>query len=74
MEIIRQFFVDKIKNSGLKQSYVAEKANINPDLLSRMLNGTRKIQADEFFVLCRALNARQDVLQGSSQDISQWCH
>lgn len=52
MEIIRQFFVDKIKNSGLKQSYVAEKANINPDLLSRMLNGTRKIQADEF--LCFA--------------------
>ncbi len=63
MEIIRQFFVDKIKNSGLKQSYVAEKANINPDILSRMLNGTRKIQADEFFVLCRALNVSDDEIK-----------
>lgn len=63
MEIIRQFFVDKIRNSGLKQSYVAEKANLNPDLLSRMLNGKRKIQADEFFTLCRVLSVSDDEIK-----------
>ncbi len=60
MEHIRLFFLDKINSSGLKQLYVAEKADITPDMLSKMLNGSRKIQADEFFKLCDALNVSND--------------
>lgn len=63
METIRNFFCEKIKSLGLKQAYVAEKAGITNDTLSRMLNGSRKIQADEFFTLCKVLDVSNDEIR-----------
>lgn len=63
METIRKFFCQKIDSLGLKQTYVAEKAGITADTLSKMLNGSRKIQADEFLALCKALNVSNDEIK-----------
>lgn len=62
-ETIRSFLCEKIKSLGLKQVYVAEKAGITNDALSRMLNGSRKIQADEFFALCKVLDVSNDEIR-----------
>ena len=40
----------------LKQSFVAERAGIPPELFSRSLKGERKIPADEFVAICSVLS------------------
>lgn len=40
---------------GIKQRYVAKKAGIEEPKLSAILNGKRKIQAEEYFSICNAL-------------------
>lgn len=44
-----------MRQNGIKQSYVAEKMGISPQILGQILNGNRKIEAKEFFDLCEAI-------------------
>lgn len=50
-EKIKQYIFD----AGLKYSAVAEKCGIKQSTFSAMMNGTRKITADEYIVICRTL-------------------
>lgn len=51
---------EKIKNyiqeEGLKLSKIAERVGIPLSTFSAMLNGKRRITADEFIAICKALN------------------
>lgn len=45
---------------GIKYSFVAEKINMPMNVLSPILNGKRKIEAEEYFKICRALDVPLD--------------
>ena len=53
-----------IEESGLKQKFIASKMGISEQILSQMLNGTRKITADDFLQLCIVLNTDPNTLYG----------
>ncbi len=45
-----------ISEKGLKQAYVAEKSGLTADNLSKILNGNRRLTAEEFLNICKALS------------------
>ncbi len=45
-----------VLNNGIKQSFIVEKTGLNKDVISAILNKRRKMSADEFEIICRALN------------------
>lgn len=47
---------DYILNNGIKQSFIVEKTGLSKDIISAILNKRRKMSADEFEIICRALN------------------
>lgn len=47
---------DYIEEAGLKQKKVAEDAGIKKQTLNDILNERRKVEATEYFLLCKALN------------------
>ncbi|HZJ76003.1 MAG TPA: helix-turn-helix transcriptional regulator [Clostridia bacterium] len=44
-----------VTTNGIKQSYVAQKTGLTADTVSKILNGNRRILADEFLLICTAL-------------------
>lgn len=42
---------------GIKQMFVSEKSNISPQILGKILNEQRKITTEEFFNICKAIDA-----------------
>ena len=60
MDAIVRIIDSTIKARGLTQKYVSGQAHMHPDLLSKSLQGTRKLKADEFVMLCRVLNLTLD--------------
>ena len=46
-----------MKEKGIKQSFVAEKINMPPQILGAMLNGQRRIEVTEFYSMCEAIEA-----------------
>ena len=60
MDIIREFLVNYIDDRGIKQSFVSEKTGLTADTVSKILGGRRKILADEFLSICRALDIPQN--------------
>lgn len=59
MDIIRKFLVNYISERGIKQSFISEKTGLTADTVSKILSGRRKILADEFLSICRALDIPQ---------------
>lgn len=59
MESIREFLNNYIEKKGIKQRYISEKAGLSDDVVSKILNGKRKILADEFLSICRAIEIPQ---------------
>lgn len=51
-ERIRKYIVE----SGMKLGVVAERADIPMNTFSAMMNGKRRITAEEYFSICAALN------------------
>ena len=45
-----------MQNVGIKFSVIAEKANIPLTTFSAMINGNRRITAEEYFAICKALD------------------
>lgn len=44
-----------IDENGIKYSFVAEEAGISQNVFSAILNGKRKIVAEEYFAICFVL-------------------
>ena len=45
-----------MQNVGIKFSVIAEKANNPLTTFSAMINGNRRITAEEYFAICKALD------------------
>lgn len=43
-------------SNGITQAFVCSKTRISAPTLCSMLNGDRKILAEEYFLICKALN------------------
>lgn len=54
--VVQQRVADYVKEMGIKQTTICEKTGIRIDTMSAMLNGKRKMSADEFEKICIALN------------------
>lgn len=46
----------KIEEDGLKQVTIAEKSGIKPDVFSKIVNGKRRVFADEAIAISTVLN------------------
>lgn len=47
-----------MKGKKIKQKFLAEKLQVSNSTLNAMLNGNRKITAEEYFKICEFLNVR----------------
>jgi len=56
---------DYLKKRGMKQAYIVQKTGINADTISKILNGKRRIQADEFLSICFALDIDPNIFRES---------
>ncbi len=52
---------DYIDSQGLKLGAIAERIGIPMNTFSTMMNGKRKITAEEYFAICKALNVPLDM-------------
>lgn len=50
-----------IEEHGLKQKAVAEKAGLSKQAMSESMRGTRRLTAEEYMSICRALNVSPDL-------------
>lgn len=46
---------DYVQNNGIRSSFIAEKTEMNPVIVSRILTQKREMTADEFEKFCKAL-------------------
>lgn len=53
---VQKNITDYIRDNGIRQNYVAEKAGIKPNKFSLIMNMKRKLQLDDFVSMCRAIN------------------
>lgn len=60
MNIIRSFLSELIDEKGVTLTHISRKSGLSVDLLSKSINGTRKISADEFIKICKALEVSND--------------
>lgn len=49
-----------LKNNGITQSFLAEKTQMPPMAVSAFVNGDRKVSAEEYIRICRALKLSLD--------------
>lgn len=47
---------DYVTENGIKQGFIAQKTGLSADTVSKILNGKRRIMADEFLDICAALS------------------
>lgn len=45
-----------VKDKGIKQSFICNKTGIEKNALSNILSGDRRMTADEFLLICNALD------------------
>ena len=58
-----------LQEQGIKQRFVAEKIGVADAVVSQMLNGNRKISADEYELICIALEKEpNDFMTVTTQD------
>lgn len=53
--MIEEFIKDKIKKSGYRQCYIAEKSGMNEKKLSDIINGRSKLYFEDFINISKAL-------------------
>jgi len=61
-------YIDK---QGIKKKHVAEKAGMTENALHLALNGKRKLLADEYVSICRALGVSYDRFIKKTDDSKQ---
>lgn len=47
---------DYINENGIKANSIAKKLNVSEQTFSAIIRGKRKISAEEYFIICEALN------------------
>ncbi len=54
--MLGQKIKEYLKSVGVTQSFISSRTKISQSTLSAMLNGERKILAEEYFLICKVLN------------------
>ncbi len=62
MKDVRDALRNYIDDKNLLRASIARKANMSPDKLSNILNKRRKLDVNEFFVICGVLEVTPDGL------------
>lgn len=57
-----------LESKGIKQSFVAEKTKIKPNILSLILRGKRPCRAEEYISICRAINVPLEAFAEESEE------
>jgi len=60
---IKNYLISK----GISQTYVANKTGIPISTLNAILNGNRKLLAEEYFVICQALDVPLETFMDTDQ-------
>lgn len=55
-----------VNENGIKQVHIAQKTGLTPDTISKMLKGSRRILADEFLLICSALDIDPNIFRNKS--------
>ena len=55
-----------VEEKGIKQAYIARKTGLTADTVSKIMNGNRRILADEFLTICRALDIDPNIFRNKS--------
>ena len=71
MDTIRNFLVDYIDKKGIKQAFIARATGMSTNAVSQILAGKRKIQADEFLKICRAVDMSQESINELIRKLSE---
>lgn len=59
--------------NGIKQSYVSEKTGIPAPILNMMLNDNRKIEANEYMLICDAIGVPLEQFKPHMPDKTKSC-
>ena len=60
-----------LDEKGIKYSYLSEKVGIPMNILSPTLNGKRKMSAEEYFLICKALGVPAETFSTDTQSSEQ---
>lgn len=60
---INKLLAEIVEQRGIKQIYIAEKTGMSQDVISKILRCERKISAEEFLLICEALDINPDVFR-----------
>ncbi len=55
-----------VNDNGIEQFYIAQKTGLTEDTVSEMLNGNRRMLADEFLLICIALDIDPNIFRNRS--------
>lgn len=55
-----------VSENGIKQTHIAQKTGLSPDTISKILNGNRRMLADEFLMICAALDIDPNIFRNKS--------
>jgi len=55
-----------VNENGIKQAYIAKKTGLSTDTISKILNGNRRILANEFLQICNVLNIDPNIFRDKS--------
>lgn len=55
-----------ITNHQIKQTYIAQKTGLTIETVSNILNGSRRIPADEFLLICTALDIDPNIFRNGT--------
>lgn len=58
--MVREAIAKYIKENGIKQNFLANKINMSPISLNNIINGSRKIDIEEYVKICDALGTPYD--------------
>ncbi len=57
-----------ITRAGIKKKFLSNEIGVSEQTMSAMLSGRRKINADEFYKICVALNMTPNELYGVDEE------
>lgn len=53
--VVQSRVAQYLEEQGIKQSWLAQKTGLTDNMISGILNGKRKMTADEFVRICKAI-------------------
>lgn len=68
MKDVRDILALELKRRGFSQSTIATMAGLTKQQLSDIVNKRRKLDANEMFNLCLAMNIEPNILFAAAQD------